>query len=210
MRANLMRMTWLVLVVLSGMIAANAQQDVAKVTKVRIIQYHGDMAHLLAVLADSDQTVIGLETDPKKPSSWVTIDLKEVNLRGILDGIVQSEPLYQWRETNGSIEVVPVNKTISLIDAAVNNFEIKDLDGEEAINKVLSLPEVQVVARSMKLNRRPIASAAGRNTDKKISLNLHNVNVRQVLTRIAAESGARFWVYRTFPDGSFSLGTAPN
>ena len=210
MRITLTRMIGPLLVMLILSIAGSAQQSVPKASRLRVVEYHGDMAHLLATLAQSEETVIGLETDAKKPVSKVTLSLENVDFRGILDGVVQSEPLYQWREHDGWIEVVPLNKSVSLIDATVNTFEIKDLNSEEAITKLLSVPEVQAVARSMKLSRRPLVPSAGRDGEKKFSLNLHNVNVRQALTRIAAESGARFWVYRTFPDGSFWLGTAPN
>jgi len=208
MRNSPKRAAWLLLLVLAGAIVADAQQEAGRRSRLRVIYYNGDMAHLLASLAESDGVVIGLETDPKKPWSQISIDLRYVILRDILNGIVQSEPLYQWRESNGSIEVVPVNKTASLIDTAIQKFEINNLSSAEAINRLVDLPEVQANIRSMRLTRRPSAALPSRTIEKKISLDLSGVSMREALTRIAAESDAKFWIYRTFPDGSFSLGTS--
>src|SRR6202035_1158881 len=89
-------------------------------TQVRVIKFHGDIAELLAALADENDVTIGLEADPKKPRSEVTLDLYNVTFHDILDGIVRSEPLYQWRESDGCIEIVPANHGMSLMDTKIN------------------------------------------------------------------------------------------
>ena len=208
MKIKLSRTAGLFLIVLAGSMAASAQHNSGKTPTLRQIEYKGDMAHLLATLAENGETVIGLETDPKKPWSQISIRLELAVLSDVLNGVVQSEPLYQWRENNGAIEVTPVNKSASLIDTTVERFEVVNVTGEEAINRLLSSPEVQANLRSLRLSRRP-SEAPGRTiSEKKFSLNLKSVNMREILNRIAAESGMNFWVFRVFADGSFWLGTS--
>lgn len=208
MKIKLNRIAGIFLIVLAGSIAANAQQGVRKISRIRTVEYKGDLAHFLASLAESYETVIGLETDPKKPLSQVSISLAEVDLPDILNGVVQSQPLYQWRENNRAIEITPVNKSTTLIDTTIDRFEVTDVTGEEAINRLLGLPEVQANLRSLSMNRRPSEAPRGTISEKKFSLNLKSVNMREVLNRIAAESGMNFWVFRVFPDGSFFLSTS--
>ena len=126
------------------------------------------MAHLLATVAENGETVIGLETDPKKPWSHISIRLERAVLFDILNGVVQSEPLYQWQENKGAIEITPVNKSASLIDTTVDRFEVVDVTGEEAINRLLSLPEVQANLRSLRLSRRPFEAPRARDQREKI------------------------------------------
>jgi hypothetical protein len=42
--------------------------------------------------------------------------------------------------------------------------------------------------------------------DKKFSLSLSGVTIRQALTRIASESGVGFWLFRNDNDGWFYVG----
>ena len=208
MKSKLKRIAGLTLIVLASSMAATAQHKAGQTLGIRQIDYKGDMAHLLATLAEKGEAVIGLETDPKKPWSHISIRLEHAVFTDILNGVVQSEPLYQWRENKGAIEITPVNKSASLIDTTVESFEVVDVSGEEAIERLLSLPEVQANLRSLRLSRRPSEAPSRATSQKKFSLNLKGVNMREILTRIAAESGMNFWVFRTFADGSFWLGTS--
>ncbi|MGQ0760536.1 MAG: hypothetical protein ACT4OT_00760 [Acidobacteriota bacterium] len=207
MKVKLKRVAGLFLILLASSMAANAQQAIGKKPRIRQVVYSGDMAHLLASLAENDGTVIGLETDPKNPWSQISIRLERAVLSDILNGVVRSEPLYQWRENEGAIEVTLVNKSISLIDTTVDRFQVTDVTGEEAINRLWSSPEVQANLRSLRLSRRPSEAPRRTISEKKILLNLQRANMRESLTRIAAESGTNFWIFRAFSDGSFWLGT---
>jgi hypothetical protein len=185
----------------------NAQQTPAKASQLRVISWKGDMAALLALLADQYDVVIGVEADPKKPKSEVTLDLRDVTFHDILDGIVQSEPRYQWREIDGCIEVLPVKHDISLMDTTISSFQVKDVFLEVAINELLSLTEVRAMTMTMNLNRRHPPNGPPQAGLRKVSLALNGVTVRQALDRIIKQSGAKFWIFRTYEDGTFSIGT---
>jgi hypothetical protein len=208
MNTKLKQIVSVLAIVLALATGISAQQNPAKVSQLRVIKFHGDMAALLATLAQEYDVTIGLEADPKKPRSEVTLDLRDVTFHDMLNGIVQSEPRYQWRESGGCIEVLTVNSGISLMDTPISSFQVKDVSREEAIKELLSLPEVQAIAMSMNLSRRATGNPPAGAGERKVSLNLNAVTLRQALNRIIEQSGSRFWLFRTYPDGSFSVGTS--
>jgi hypothetical protein len=195
-------------IVLAVATAISAQQNPAKASQVRVIKFHGDMATLLATLAQQYDVTIGMEADPKKPRSEVTLDLYDATFHDMLNGIVQSEPRYQWRESGGCIEVLPVSNGLSLMDIPIGSFQIKDVSREEAINELLNLPEVRAITMSMNLSRRATGNPPAGAGERKVSLNMNEVTLREALNRIIKQSGASFWLFRTYPDGTFSIGTS--
>jgi hypothetical protein len=40
------------------------------------------------------------------------------------------------------------------------------------------------------------------------SFNLHGITLRQALSAIATASGSRFWLFRTYPDGTYLVSTS--
>jgi len=183
------------------------QQQPNRLEQVRMVHLNAiDMAAILANMAVDCQTTIGLEVDPEKPRSQITLDLRDVNFLQIIDGIVKAEPKYRWRENDGSIEVFPANGCSSLLDTPIQSFQVKDVNRVVALNRLLGLPEVQAMFSSMNLKLRPPNARAEREKDeKKLSFDLSGVTLRQALNRIAADSGTRFWVFRRYPDRTFEI-----
>ena len=208
MNINPRRLVSLLLVALACVAIVIAQQGGAKPQPLRMIHYHGDMAGLLATFAEDYGVIIGLETDPRKPKPEVTIDLRDATLRDILNGIVESEPRYQWRESGEYVEVFPTSGSSNLLDTPVSGFQVKDVRRGEAIDQLMSLPEVQALMISMSLKLRPAGPWPRWAKDEKFSLSLNGVTLRQALQRIMKESGVKFWMFRTYDDGSFSIGSS--
>ena len=163
------------------------------------------MATILANIAFDYDVTIGLETDPEKADSQINLDLRDVHFTQILDGIVKAEPRYQWRERDECIEVFPIAGGSSLLDTPIQSFRVRDVNRDLALNRLLGLPEVRALTLSMKLKMRPPYPQSERTKDEKLSFDLSGVTLRQALNRIASDSGARFWVYRRYPDGTFEI-----
>jgi hypothetical protein len=161
------------------------------------IKYDGDMAALLANLAQTFQVPIGLEVDPRQPKSRVKFELREATLADVLNAIVKAEPRYQWRECDGGVEVLPVEGGSPLLETIISSFQLGEADEMEAINQLLNSPEVQVSLRALNLSHSDsVRAPAGRN-GKKFSVSLEGVTMRQALHRIVTEGGGLFWVSRT-------------
>ncbi|HMH44513.1 MAG TPA: hypothetical protein VK557_13565 [Pyrinomonadaceae bacterium] len=195
----------LVLFVLSSLSLANGQPRQSKSEVLRNVEFNNiDMGSILAALANEYDVAIGLEADPEKPRSQISFHLQNVIFSQILDGIVQAEPRYSWREDDGSIHVFPVNKGFDLLDSRIQSLQLKDVNRALAINRLFGLPEVQALILSK--NLKPILpSPLDRARDEKLSFDLRDVTLRQALNQIAHASGSNFWVIRRYPNGTFEI-----
>jgi hypothetical protein len=213
MTTNFMRITAVVVfLVICGFSqkAVMGQQTSAQRNKPPgVIKYDGDMASLLSHLTPIFGVTVGLELEPKQPRPEVSIYLREPTLTDVLNAIVKSSPAYKWRESNGGIEVLPVEANNPLLDTMISAFSVSDVDQNEAVNRLLNLPDVQANLRAMRLNRIDADSATGDTKSEKFSLNLDRVTMRQALSEIANKSGGRFWIFRTPGDRFFSISNSP-
>lgn len=180
----------------SASVAMAQQQQPAPVNKVAAIKYNGDMAALLEKMAETYGVTIGLEVDPQKPASVVRLELRDATLSDVLNAVVQSEPEYQWRESDGFIDVFPVKGSSPLLETKISSFRVQDVDQAEAINQLMGSSEVLVGMSEMNLSRQDFSRASLRQKGEKLSLSLEGVTLRRALHEIAREGGGRFWVSR--------------
>lgn len=170
-----------------------------------IIKYDGDMAGMLKELTNIYGVPIGLEVDPLQPKSQVGFYLRDPTLSDVLNAITQSAPKYHWRASDGSMEVLPLKGSSPLLDTIISNFQVNDVDETQAINLLVNLPEVQASMRAMSLTSRTLVITSTESKVEKFSISLEGVTMRQALHKIVNESGGRFWTFRTYSDGSFSI-----
>jgi len=176
-------------------------------TPLRVISYDGDMAALLAQLAKTYDLTMGLEIAPVMPAPRAKFFVKEATLADLMNAIVKSAPAYQWRSGDGFVEVFPVRGTSPLLDTTISSFKVSDVDFGEAINRLIRLPEVQNNIKSAGFQEREPKETF---KSAKFSATLESLTMRQALTRIATESGSRFWVFHTSPDGFVSISNSPS
>lgn len=192
----------------AGSALGQEQSDRSRMQQLRVVMYQGELRALLGSLADTYGVVIGLETDARLPA-LVKVEAHDVTFHQLLDVIVQGHPHYRWREVDGAIEFSPVNRGNYVLDTVIANFEVKDLNFSEAIERLLKLPEVQSSLASMGLTRNEDGYQP-RTPGNTFSLRLKQVTVRRVLDEIARKCGTNFWEFRQFGDkarGFFFLRT---
>lgn len=188
---------------------AMAQQTASpRIKPPAVINYEGDMASLLARLPEIYGVTIGLEVDAQEPQSRAGLYLRDPTLPDVLNAIVKSAPRYQWRETDGFIEVFPVAGSSPLLGTIISSFWTRDVDEAGAINQLLNAPETQANMRAMSLNHRAVGGTSTEKKGEKISVNLEGVTLRKVLHQIAKNSGGRFWIFRNYSDGFFSISSS--
>lgn len=196
----------LLAILLLASASGNAWQKPDKSATLRTVSLDNvDMASVLHAFAADYGVTIGLEADPEKPRSQITLNLRGVNFSQILDGIVSVEPRYKWRDNNGSIDVLPVNGGLGLLDSRLEAFRLKDVNRVLAVNRLFGLPEIRALLRSKGLRPRPPNPPSDRIKDEKLSLDLRAVTLRQALHQIAHDSGANFWIFRSYPDRTFEI-----
>jgi hypothetical protein len=172
----------------------------------RVISYDGDMAALLAQLAKTYDLTIGLEVAPALPAPRAKFFVKDATFTEVMNAIVRSAPAYQWRGGDGFVEIFPVRSTSPLLDMTISSFNVSDVDAGEAMNRLMKLPEVQNNIKSAGLQEKEPKETY---KSGKFSVTLESLTMRQALTRIATESGSRFWIFRTSPEGFVSISNSP-
>jgi len=172
----------------------------------RAIVYDGPLRALLATFAEQYHVVIGFESDAQSPER-IKFEARDVTFHQTLDAMVIAEPRYQWREIDGSIEFYPTVRINPVLDTVIQKFEVKDSHFAEAVESLISLPEVKSSLAAMALTRNE-AGSTRRGVGNAFSLHLEQVTMRQVLHEMAKRSGTYFWSFRVFGETEkfFSLG----
>jgi hypothetical protein len=178
---------------------AGQQTPEPRPRQIASIVYEGDMAGLLAKLAQEYGTNIGLELTPGRPKISVKIDLRnDPTLHDVLDAIVRSAQGYRWREADGAVEVSPAQGGCPLLDAIVEDFQVSGVSQAEAVDHLISLPEVRAGMGALNLRYGEHNGPPSRTPGEKVSMSLKGASVRQVLHQIAGRGGGRFWSFRRY------------
>jgi hypothetical protein len=185
---------FLLIFLCAGSLIAQKQVPIEPI-RLRIISYSGLMIPLLSEMARTYRVVIGLEVDPQDRDPTVTFELHDPSIEDVLNTIVTSRPQYQWRRDGALMNVLPINDASPLLETFVEDFQVKDVTESEAIDQLLSRPEVKATMLNADLHRAPAEGSAQRNQTK-FSLALSRVTVREALNRITIASGSQFWVFR--------------
>jgi len=186
-----------------------AQASATPPSKRNKIVFDGDMAALLAQLAQKYQVNISLETDPAKAKANVKIDFWFDTLDDLLDGIILAAPAYRWRNQDGFIDVYQHEAGSVLLETVVSDLQV-DNNGWLAASQVLtSSPEVANQMKTLGMVRRDFERQ--RPPVTLFSLKLNNVTLRRALHEITMKSNNRFWMFeRHGRDGQFfSIINAP-
>ena len=173
---------------------------------VRVIQYKGDITMILAALPNAYGVTVGLELDTPHHQR-VGISLMDATLPDVMNAIVQSSKKYQWRQTGGFVDIWPLAGSNPLLETRISSFNIKNLSPSEAFDQLLNLPEVQANMTALNLKRRAPDGSPGKLSSSRFSVNLEGVSLREALNKIAQESRIEIWIFRTYPNGFFSIGS---
>ena len=191
----------------SNLFAQEPARDLLKPNK---IVFEGDMAALLAQLADLHKVNIGLETDPTQPRTWVKVDFRFATVDDLLEGIIKAAPAYRWRNKAGFIDVYPAEGGCPLLETAIAEFHVDNTDWLGATESLISLPEIAREKSALGLSRRE--SDNQRPQVVLFSLDLKNVSLREALHEITKTSRNSFWMFKRFGQRGqeFSISNAPS
>lgn len=170
----------------------------------RVIRYEGDMTMLLASLPNTYGVTVGLELDTQR-YHHVGLSLVDATVTDVMKALVQSSKKYQWRQTEGFVEVWPLAGSNPLLETRISSFNVKDVSASDAFDQLLNLPEVQANMTTLNLKRRAPDASPGKLSSSRFSVSLEGVSLREALNKIAQESRIENWIFRNYPNGSFSI-----
>ena len=199
MKSQLPKLLISSIVVLSSLIIANAQQPAGNQT-LRVVSYGGDLQNFLAQMPGFYNVTIGLEVEPSQPRSYVAFEVLDATFDDVMNAIVKAKPDYSWRKTGSIVEMYPTNGTNPLLDLTVSSFHVKDVVAIEALNQLLGLNEVQGAMNANRIKPQSEMFNPPTNPGNRFTIDLEKAKLRDILGRIAAESGFKFWSFQRTPD----------
>ena len=182
---------------------ALCQQPSPTLPPVKIVRFSGSMVSFVASIAQAYGATIGLEIDTTEPNPNLEIAVDDATIEDVLNAVVKFKPTYSWSKSTNAFALFPKDRRNPLLDTVIASFQVSDVDHADAVNKLLSLPDVEAKMIAARLYR-VVATNQVETNAKRISLRLSNVTMRQVLDSIANDSGSRFWILqRTGVKGEF-------
>jgi hypothetical protein len=136
----------------------------------------------------------------------IILDLSDVNATRLLDMLVKQRPLYVWHRDDIVYNLYPMRKSKSLAQVSIADFVVADATLQQVHAAISNLPEVRrwVMRHHAITVGAPgsgsIVSTAGVMPEpKRISLNLHNVQLCTILNQVIRGFGKWQWVIGTYP-----------
>ena len=170
----------------------------------RVIHFNGEMTMLLAAMTNTYGVTIGVELDSQRYHQ-VSLHLEDPTVTDVMNAMVQSSKKFQWRQNGDFIDVWPLAGGNPLLETRISSFNVKNLSPSEALDQLFDLPEVQANMAALNLNRRAPEGPPVKLSSAKFSVNLEGVSLREALDKVAQESHLEIWIFRTYPNGFFSI-----
>lgn len=183
-----------------------------------------DALRRLQLKVGPESLIFGLEVAPfsEAPASNLTLTLQGATVKDVLDGIILQDPRYTYEVIDSRlIHVFPREARTdpsNLLNIRVKRFRVSDAP----YDRVLKYPQYHIAELEVELMRRSkaggyVASMMGGADAPRISLDLQDVTVRDVLNRIAQKTekfpgplfGPTGWIYTFRVDTSVPLGGHP-
>lgn len=173
-----------------------AQHALGPNERVRVVSLSGDLESFLRQMPTNFDVTIGFEIDPLHPRSHVSFEVMDATFADIMNAVVKARPEYQWRQAGKVVEIYPASGTNPILDLTVNSFHVKEVAAVAALNQLFGLNEVQDALQNSKLKLDPGSITPSINPGSLVTIDLESVKLRDILSRIATDSGFKFWTFQ--------------
>jgi hypothetical protein len=128
----------------------------------------------------------------------ISIEMHRGTREELLNEIVEHEPGYTWEERDGVVNVFPRAHVDTVLDIRIARFHVRNAGYSEIHAAIVAQPEVKEWLERNKLTERtpaPIDILIGKNGSDlpRISLELRDVTLREIMNAIIRSAGFRFW-----------------
>lgn len=129
-------------------------------------------------------------------------------VKNLLDEIIKFDTRYRWKETDGVINVFPRDEH-PILDVRIAKFKVEKAEARELREKLVQTKEFQKYLKAENLvDKVPdpenkygslFIGAAGKSSERhKITLDLKNATVREILNAIVRQRGYSTWLYSEY------------
>ncbi len=158
-------------------------------------------------------TGIDLELPVKHRS--ISVNVSRGTVVDVLNTIVAQEPSYKWAKVNGVVNVMPEENPNNMLDLRIASFHVRNADSSGIHAAIVSLPEVKEWLEQNHLTERTpnytdIIVGKNRYVMPRLSLDLHNMTLREISNRILTSRRFHSWVVARWGEKNQYLSIAVN
>jgi hypothetical protein len=148
---------------------------------------------------------VGVELDGTHSTHLISVKVEHGTVRDVINSIISQAGGYKWVEVNGVINVIPGESGIGLLNTRIGHFHVRDASAQEIREAIASLPEVANWLDKNQVSERSIVSAfvpLQMGGLPRISLDLHDVRLREIMNSIIKTRGFRSWCIARYGEGN--------
>jgi hypothetical protein len=126
----------------------------------------------------------------------VTVAVRNTNVKDLLEDAIRADPPYEWHLTDGRIiDIYPRNKNERFLDVLVPRFKIQDKTRSVALYELTQTPAFGRMLTNLNAKLRTPISGPGNFSElgPKISIELQNTSLREILNTIVIASHGSAW-----------------
>ncbi len=161
----------------------------------------------------------GLDLEVPPERQLISVRVSKGTVADVLDTVLAQEPNYEWAEVNGVVNVMPKQRSNSLLNLQIANFHIRNANFFAIQPAIVSLPELKAWRARNHITEQdifnddiatsPVGTKNGY-TLPRISLDLGHATVQEILNRIVKARRFRWWYVHRFGHNGQYLGLAVN
>jgi len=152
---------------------------------------------------------LGIETDAQgQTAGHISIDVSKGTVADIFNALIQRAPNYKWVESNGVVNVMPLQDTDSVLNLKIARFYVTHATPDDLHIAIRSLPEVEAWLNQRQLAERGfmtssiLIGANGETDQPRASLRLKNMTLREIMNRAVKKPGFLIWFVGRYGDHS--------
>lgn len=144
----------------------------------------------------------------------VSLSLRNVSLKEVLDGLVAKLPGYEWKSASGIVTIYPSARqrevtALRLLDQTIPSFSSTGLGVKDSVAFLAQVARSHGIsaAPGVGVSSAPWVDAASRTpADAKLGISIdRKVTLRDALSRIASADPPAWWIAFPMPDGRLAL-----
>jgi hypothetical protein len=155
-----------------------------------------DIAQPLFRASEKFRIPIGVELDGLQPTQTISVKLSRGTVTDLLNAIVGPSSGLQWKESNGVVNVMPVQNSNSILDLKVAHFRLKDISVGDIREAITAQPEIKAWLTLNRVSERSLIVTSGQHPDRqRLSIELKGVTLREIMNAIVKLPGMHEWSF---------------
>ena len=162
----------------------------------------------LSRIAGDYHIPIGLEMVPGEGGAVeknIKLDIKDSTCREILDAIVEQDDRYEWKLTDGVVNVYPkANRDAILQDVLATKVKRFSLDKNTSLYRarvnIVEVPEIKSKLKDHQITPFIVAFTGidYQKLGNDFSMNVSDVTLQEILNQIIKQSATKYWIVNRY------------